>query len=87
MFFDCKFVSNEECVIDFEDIFLYFGFCLFNIRSGDLFCVMERVFRMYCFVICLLNYVIVIDVSVGFEKNFRIILVNNFLSEDKKNKM
>lgn len=86
-FFDCKFVSNEECVIDLEDTFSHFGLRLFNIRSGDLLCVMERVFRTYCLTTCLLNHAIAIDVSVGSEKNFRIILVNNLPSEDKKNKM
>ena len=87
-FFNCKFVSNEECVIDLEDTFSHFGLRLFNIRSGDLLCVMERVFRTYCLTTCLLNHAIAIDVSVGSEKNFRIILVNNLPSEeDKKNKM
>lgn len=87
-FFDCKFVSDEECVIDLEDTLPHFGLRLFNIRSGGLLCVMERVFRTHCLATSLLNHAIAIDVSVGSDKNFRIILVSNLPSEeDKKNKM
>lgn len=90
LFFDYKFVSDEECVIDCRDTSLDYGLRLFNIRTRDLLCVLTRVFRTFCMVTCLPNHAIAIDVpaAISMEKNFRIIQVNNLQSEEKtKEKM
>lgn len=88
-FFDCKFVSDEECVIGCRDTLPDYGLRLFNIRTGDLLCVLTTAFRTVCLASCLLNHAIAIDVPTAIcctEKNFTIIQVKNLQSEQKTKK-
>ena len=74
--FDCKFVSDEECVVDYDKDFSQDGgLRLFNVKSGDLLSVIVRQKRTYCLATCPLNHLIAIDID-GSEHNFRIIQVN-----------
>ena len=63
-FFDCKFVSGDECVIDSLDSSRDFHLRLFNTRSGDLLSVVVRPFRTSCLAVCPIKCLIAFDVRV-----------------------
>ena len=63
-FFDCKFVGDDECVIDSQDSSRGFHLRLFNIKSGDLLSVVVRPFRTFCLAVCPLKGLIAFDVHV-----------------------
>ena len=82
--FDCKFVSDEECVVDYhKDFSQDGGLRLFNVKSGDLLSVIARQKRTHCLATCPLNHLIAIDID-GSEHNFRLIQVNISQLEDNR---
>ena len=85
-FFDCNFVSDEECVIDYKDASGEYCFQLFNINSGDLLGLIVRQFKTSCLATCPLKRLVAIDVIVNdYSKNiFQLIQVNRPRSEDKR---
>ena len=52
-FFNCAFVSNEECVIGCQSISEVFCFRLFNVRSGHLLSVIDMNIMLPCLASCL----------------------------------
>ncbi len=80
---DCKFVSDEECVVSFNN--LSEGYCLrlFNVKSGDLLSVIALESRPFCLAACPRTRLI----AVGFEiskLHFKVLQVK--LPRDKDNK-
>ena len=63
-FFDCKFVSDDECVIDSKDSSRGYHLRLFNIKSGDLLSVVVRPFRTFCLAVCPPKGLVAFDVHV-----------------------
>ena len=64
LFFDCKFVGDDECVIDSQDSSRGFHLRLFNIKSGDLLSVVVRPFRTFCLAVCPLKRLVAFDIHV-----------------------
>ena len=63
-FFDCKFISDDVCVIDSQDSSSDFCLRLFTIRSADLLSVIVRNMRTSCLAVCPLKCLVAIDVIV-----------------------
>ncbi|XP_078383699.1 uncharacterized protein LOC144666197 isoform X2 [Oculina patagonica] len=85
-FYDCKFVTDEECIIDYQDASGEFLFQMFNIKSGDLLGAIVRQFRTFCLATCPLKRLVAIDVVANDDSKriFQIVQVN--LPRDKKQK-
>ncbi|KAL9961960.1 hypothetical protein ACROYT_G031006 [Oculina patagonica] len=85
-FYDCKFVTDEECIIDYQDASGEFLFQMFNIKSGDLLGAIVRQFRTFCLATCPLKRLVAIDVVANDDSKriFQIVQVN--LPRDKENR-
>ena len=85
-FFDCNFVSDEECVIDYQDASGEYCFQLFNIKSGDLLGLIVRQFKTSCLATCPPKRLVAIDVVANDDsKNiFQIIQVKRPRNKDKR---
>ncbi|KAL9961751.1 hypothetical protein ACROYT_G030761 [Oculina patagonica] len=80
--FDCRFVSDEECVISSDAV--SGGYCLqlFNARSGDLLNVIDLDSRANCLAVCPCKRLLAIGIGLSDSKHgFKLIQVH--LPQDK----
>ena len=85
-FLDCKFISDDVCVIDSQDISRDFCLRLFNIKSADLLSVIFRKARTYCLAVCPLQRLIAFDVIVDGDSKRIFKLGRVKLPSDKGNR-
>ena len=72
--FGCRFVSDEECVVNSYDVSRGFCLRLFNIRSGDLLSVITMENRAFCLAACPRKLLIAIGFTSS-KPNFKVIKV------------
>ena len=73
--FDCRFVSDEECVVNSYDVSRGFCLRLFNIESGDLLTVITMENKVFCLAACPRKCLIAIGLMSS-RPNFKVIKVN-----------
>lgn len=84
-FFDCKFVSDDECVIDSQDSSRAIHIRLFNIKSGDLLSVIARQMKTSCLAVCPLKRLLAFDVVADGDSKRIFKLLHVKLPRDKGN--
>lgn len=85
-FFDCKFISDDVCVIDSQDSSRDFCLRLFNIKSADLLSVIVRNTRTYCLAVCRPKRLVAFDVIVDGDSKRIFKLGRVKLPSDKANR-
>ncbi len=85
-FFDCKFVSDEVCIIDSQDASNEFHLRLFNVKSGVLLGVTVRQFRTFCLATCPLKGLVAVDVVANDDSKRIFQLVQVKIPRDKENR-
>jgi len=84
-FFHCKFVSDDECVVDSQDRSRGFHIRLFNIKSGDLLSVIVRRMIISCLAVCPPKRLLAFDVLVDGDSKRIFKLLHVKLPRDKGN--
>lgn len=85
-FFDCKFISDDVCVIDSQGSSCGLCLRLFNIKSADLLSVIVRNTRTNCLAVCPLKRLVAFDVIVDGDSKRIFKLGRVKLLSDKANR-
>ena len=80
LYFDCKFITDEECVISYRIISGDYCLGLFNVKSGDLLSVVNLAIKANCLAACPRKRLLAIGQSDS-KHGFKLIQV--WLAQDK----